>query len=316
MRNSDLKLFSLDSGAEFVGHVANILGTRVSRHEERDFEDGEHKIRPLEDVTNKDVFLVQSIFGEPCYSVNDKLVRLLFLLGALRDAGASRLSVIAPYFCYARKDRRTKWQDPLSLRYVAQLFEAIGIDTLVVMDIHNQAAFENAFRCRTIHLSAGDLFADFLVPQFGDQPVAVASPDIGGAKRAEAFRELLEARLERPIGSALMEKHRSEGIVSGDRITGDIEGKYVLVLDDLIAGGTTMRRAAQAFKAAGATSIHALATHGVFGRGATENLVGSGFDSIICTNSIPLAPPGSLSGLIQLDTAPLVADLIRRLHDS
>lgn len=315
MHHTDFLLFSLESGAGFVRQVASILGTTPGRHEERDFEDGEHKIRPLEDVTNKDVFLVQSIYGEPSCSVNDKLVKSLFLLGALRDAGASRLNLIAPYLCYARKDRRTKWQDPISLRYVAQLIEAIGIDSLVVMDVHNQAAFENAFRCRTIHLSAGDLFADYLLPQLGDVPVTVASPDIGGIKRAEAFRELLEARLTRSVGGAFMEKHRSEGVVSGDRVTGEISGRHILVLDDLIAGGTTMRRAAQAFLAAGATAVHALATHGVFGEGATKNLAGAEFTSVVYTNSIPLPPPGGLSNLIQLDAAPAVADVIRRLHD-
>lgn len=123
---SGIRLFSLDSDKAFAETVAEHLGLTVSRHEERDFEDGEHKVRPLESVRGQDVYLIQSLYSDPTLSVNDKLMRLWFLLGALKDAGAERLTMVAPYLAYARKDRRTKAQDPLSLRYLAQLFEAVA----------------------------------------------------------------------------------------------------------------------------------------------------------------------------------------------
>lgn len=134
--------------------VAQDLGITPGQHEERDFEDGEFKIRPLESVRNREVFALQSLYGDEVRSVNDKLIRLLFFLGALGDAGAGRLHVIIPYLCYARKDRRTKSRDPVSIRYIAQLFESIGIDSITVLDVHNPAVFESAFRCPTLHLSA------------------------------------------------------------------------------------------------------------------------------------------------------------------
>lgn len=285
-------------------------------HEERQFEDGEHKIRSLVNVEQCDVYIVQSLSGEPGSNVNDKLVRLLFFAGALRDAGARRVHVIAPYLCYARKDRRTKIYDPVSTRYVAQLFEAVGIAGVLAVDVHNDAAFENAFRCRNILLSARDLFVRHFAAMLGDKAVTVASPDLGGAKRADAFRQALQVSLGREVGSAIMEKHRSAGVVSGELLAGDIAGRCILLLDDLIAGGGTMRRAAEAFVAAGAAEVHAIATHAVFGEGAQENLATPELRSIVTTNSIKSRPEvDSLlaNKLVRLDMAPLLASGIRML---
>ena len=109
-------------------------------------------------VRGRDVYVIQSLYGDPKQSVNDKLVRLLFFLGALRDASAGHLTAIIPYLAYARKDRKSKVRDPVTTRYVATLFEAVGTDCVVTLDVHNLAAFQNAFRCRTEHLEAVALF--------------------------------------------------------------------------------------------------------------------------------------------------------------
>ena len=108
-----------------------------------------------------DVYVVQSLHGGPSESANDKLCRLLFFIGALKDAGAARVTAVVPYLCYARKDRRTKPHDPVITRYVAGLFEAVGADRVVTLDVHNPVAFENAFRCRTITATAAPLFVDY-----------------------------------------------------------------------------------------------------------------------------------------------------------
>ncbi len=149
MAADDPILFSLDSGRDFAARVAAALGVEPGRHEERDFGDGEHKIRSLESVRDRDVFVIQSLSGDRDYSLNDQLVRLLFLLGALRENAPRRLTAVVPYLCYSRKDRKTKSRDPVTTRYVAQLFEAMGVDTVVTLDVHNRAAFDNAFRCHT-----------------------------------------------------------------------------------------------------------------------------------------------------------------------
>ena len=138
----------------------------------------------------------------PSQSAADKLCRLLFFIGALKDAGAARVTAVTPYLCYARKDRRTKARDPVTTRYLAKLFESVGTDMIVTLDVHNPSAFENAFRCRTITATAAPLFVDY-AKLLADRPLAVISPDTGGAKRAELFREALEEARGEPIGKGL-----------------------------------------------------------------------------------------------------------------
>jgi ribose-phosphate pyrophosphokinase len=192
MGHDTLALFSLRVGRPFAERVAASIGQTLGEHEERDFEDGEHKVRPLENVRGRDVYVIQSLAGDAGMSVNEKLCRTLFLCGALRDAAADRVTAVVPYLCYARKDRKSKPRDPLTNRYVAQMFEAIGVDRVLTVDVHNIAAYQNATRCGCEHLEARRLFIDHFAPMFGDAAVVIASPDIGGVKRAEAFRRAYE----------------------------------------------------------------------------------------------------------------------------
>lgn len=152
MVHDELMLFALDASRDFGEAVSRELGTALAAHEEREFEDGEHKSRPLVNVRGRDVYVMQSLYGDAKQSVNDKLCRLLFFLGALRDASAARVTAVVPYLGYARKDRKSKARDPVTTRYVATLFEAVGTDCVVTLDVHNLAAYQNAFRCRTEHL--------------------------------------------------------------------------------------------------------------------------------------------------------------------
>ena len=137
-----LALFSLRFDQTLGERVAGKLGIRLGAHEEREFEWGQHKSRPLESVRGKDVYVVQSLHGDAVHNVNDKLCRLLFFLGALRDADARRVTAVVPFLCYARKDRQTKPRDPVTTRYVAALFEAVGVDRVVTLEVHNLAAFQ------------------------------------------------------------------------------------------------------------------------------------------------------------------------------
>lgn len=311
-----LTLFALESSQAFGLRVAKALGVDLAAHEERDFEDGEHKARPLINVRDRDVFVVQSLYGERGNSVNDKLVRLLFFIGALRDASAGRITAVMPYLCYARKDRKTKSRDPVTTRYVAALLEAVGVDRVVTLDVHNLAAYQNAFRIAAEHLEARKLFVDHFATS--SEELVVVSPDVGGVKRAEAFREAIERRMGRVVPAAFMEKHRSAGVVSGETLVGDVTDRTVIVLDDLIASGTTLSRAAAACRRQGASRVFGAATHGAFAENADVVLSGSEFDRLIVTDTIPATGIGSgalLDKLEVLDTAPLFASAIRRLHE-
>jgi ribose-phosphate pyrophosphokinase len=312
-----LRLFALNATAELGGAIAKCLGMPLCAHEEREFEDGEHKARPLDPVGNADVYVVQSLHGGPEASANDKLCRLLFFIGALKNAGAARVTAVVPYLCYARKDRRTKPNDPVTTRYVAAMFEAIGTDAVVTLEVHNPVAFENAFRCRTVTLTATPLFVEY-ASKLKDEKLCVVSPDTGGAKRAELFRETLEAICGRPIGKAFADKHRSAGVVTGDLFVGDVTGATALVIDDLISTGGTLVRAARAARSAGAGRVIALTAHGLFMEGAAEALADPALDRVVVSDTVPpfrLPAGATLDKLDILPSAPLFAEAIARLHE-
>jgi len=312
----ELALFALNASRPFGERVAEALGIELAAHEERDFEDGEHKTRPRESVRGRDVFVVLSLHGDGEQSVNDKLVRLLFFIGALKDASAASVTAVVPYLGYARKDRKTKTRDPVATRYVAQLLEAAGADRVVTIDVHNLAAFQNAFRCRTDHLEAAGLFVRHFEALL-DGELCVVSPDAGGVKRADRFRTLLARATGREIAGAFMEKYRSRGVVSGEAFVGDVEGRAAIVIDDLISTGTTMLRAARACRESGATAVYAVATHGLFTGEAAATVADPLFDSIVVTDTVPpFRLPSELveARLTVLDAAPLFAEAIRRIH--
>ncbi|BAL23817.1 ribose-phosphate pyrophosphokinase [Azoarcus sp. KH32C] len=317
MPASDICLFALDNAQDFGQRVAQSLGVALSPHEERGFEDGEHKARPLCSVRGKDVFVIQPLHGDRQCSVNDKLVRLLLFLGTLADASAARVTAVLPYLCYARKEQKTQPRDPVSTRYIAAMFEAVGCDRVVALDVHNLAAFQNAFRCQTEHLEANPLFVRHFAPQLGASEVVVVSPDAGGVKRAERFRQGLSAALGREATLAFMEKHRAGGVMRGGAIVGDVEGRSAVIIDDLISTGSTMLHAAQVCRERGALAVHAAATHGVFSAKAETVLADPALAQVVVTNSIPpfrLSPALVQSKLVVLDIAPLVASAIAAIN--
>lgn len=312
--SAPLRLFALSSNRSLGLDISEALGQELSKHEERQFEDGEHKIRPLENVRNADVYVIQSLYGDERHSVNDKLIRLLFFLGTLRDAGAQSVTAVTPYLCYSRKDRRTKARDPVGSRYVAQLFEAMRPDCVVTIDVHNIAAFQNAFRTRTEHLEARNPLIEALGQGLGSGDVVVMSPDLGGVKRMHRFHDALCSQLGRKVETAFMDKKRSSGRVSGSsEVIGRVEGATVLLVDDQIVGGTTMVRAALACRAQGAREVIAVATHGLFSHTAADNLAQARFGCVLVTNTVPVLP-SPVEPLMIVDVAPLLAETIKRLH--
>ncbi len=311
-------LFSLEPGSGFAAALAGELGVEIAAHEERRFPDDECKLRLLVEVGGAEACVVLGLHGGPLDSPHDKLWRLLAFVATLRDHGARRVTAVVPYLAYARKDRRTKPHDPIGLRYVAQLFEAVGTDALIVLEAHNVAAFENAFRIPALSLEAHGAFGS-LAAEFAGGPLAVASPDPGGVKRAQLWREALEAQLGRPVGFAMVDKRRSAGVMSTrGLVAGDVSGATVLLLDDLIGSGETMRQAALALRGAGAASVVACAGHGLFVGEAADVLADEAIARLLVTDSVPPfrlpsdAPVRAKLGIVSC--APLFAQAIRRLH--
>jgi ribose-phosphate pyrophosphokinase len=309
-------LFAPGASLAFGERLAAALGTPLAALEEREFEGGEHRTRPVTEVRGRNVYVVQSMSGDAAASANDRLVRALFLIAALRDAGAARVTACLPYLAYLRKDRRSKPQDQVNSRYVAQLFEAVGVDHVMVMDAHNPAAFENAFRCSVELLEAAPLLADTLATRAGGEPVTIVSPDFGGAKRAQRVVDLVAQRTGPAVEFAVIEKRRAGGQVSGDMAIGPVSGRHAVLVDDLIGAGTTLLRAVKSCREAGALSVSAFATHGVFAPGAERLLGPDGPDRLYVTDTLlPTrlqAPAGDQDKLQVLPVAGIFAEAIRR----
>ncbi len=317
MSAGQLALFTLAGTTGYAARVAQRLATPLFPVEERDFEDGEHKVRPLASTVDLDAYVIHALHGDETHSVNDKLCRLLFLIGALKDHGAARVTAVLPYLCYARKDRRTQPYDPVTSRYVAALFEAVATDRLLAVEVHNVAAFDNAFRCPTRHIDTADLFATHFAPVARNTKLVVVSPDAGGVKRAEIFRRALEREAAVAIDNAFVEKYRSGGIVTGGALIGGVEGRTAIIFDDLVSTGGTLLRAAKACRAAGARQVFGAAAHGLFMGGASELFASGDFDGLVIADTVPLfktLASVSQNRLTVLDSTGLVADAIARAH--
>ena len=334
-----LMLYALDPDPTFGAALAGHLGVAIAPHEDRGFEDGEHKLRPLSDPRGSDAYVVLSLHGglDKCAgegpskgpghaastSPHDKLFLLLMFMATLREHGAARVTAVIPYLAYARKDRQTKPFDPVTLRYVAQWLEASGAAQVMVLDAHNVAAFQNAFRCPTLHIEAQRAFEPLAqalaATPAGQQGLCVASPDPGGVKRAQLWRESLEQTLGRNVGFALVDKRRSAGMVSSEHlVAGDVQGCVVLLQDDLIASGGTLQRAARALRQAGAAQIHAFAAHGLFTGSAAETLADDALAAIAVTDSVPpfrLAANAAVRSKLQIaSVVPAFAQAIAESH--
>jgi len=271
-------------------------GIALAALEEREYNGGEFKLRPLQSVRDRTVFVVQSLAETPEASSALRLVRLLFLIHGLCDAGAIRVVVVIPYLAYARKDRRTKSRDPVYTRYVAQQLEAAGADRVIALDVHNASSIDNAFRIPVDHLSALPMMAAHFVQHLPHGRIAVVSPDIGGIKRAQLFRELLERKTASEVELVFIEKRRDGELLSGGTIVGNPEGRAAIVLDDLCASGTTLIKAATALRAAGATSIHATVTHTPLEDGLAALAAADDIAQVVVTDSVGYPPKVTLPG--------------------
>ncbi|HUN73241.1 MAG TPA: ribose-phosphate diphosphokinase [Steroidobacteraceae bacterium] len=312
-------LVALSESHDLAAAVAREADLPVVPIEERPFEGGEFKLRPLESVRGRQVFALQALAGTDDAPAASRFLRLLFLLLGLRDAGADSRVAVLPYFPFARKDRRTQIRDPVTSRYVAELLEAAHADCIISLDVHNPAAFDNAFRVPTIHLTALPLLADhFARAGIGAEGLTVVSPDVGGIKRAQIFRELIAARTGREIDLAFIEKRRAKGKVSGGRLAGEVTGRAVIILDDLCATGGTLIRAAETCRRAGAAASHVAVTHTPLAAGLEALLAAEPITSITVTDSVGIAFPATRSPsgsakLVTLSIAPLIGQALGRM---
>ena len=283
-----MKIFAIGRTRCIGERVCDELDVRLSQLAEEKFPDGEIKIHPIEGVQDEEVHVLHSLGNDNVSSIHDKICELYFLLSCLKDQGASSLTLGIPYFSYARSDQRKEAFDPLTNRYLAQLFELVHVKRIIALDIHNISAFENAYRCPVFNLEATSLFIKYIHATSGDMDnVTVLSPDIGGIKRAEKFRRQLQLIDRKEINSAFVEKYRTSNGLSGHRISGEIEGKNIFILDDMISTGGTLLKALDACHKKGAASVRAFSSHGVFCSNRDELLKHPAIEEVVVTDSHP-----------------------------
>lgn len=309
-------LLALSESSRLGTSVCSEAGLAQTPLEERSFEGGEFKLRPLQSVRGRSAFVLQTLASSTDAPVADRLVRLLFLLNGLRDAGAARRIAVIPYLAYARKERRTQLRDPVHTRYIAQLLESSGADHVICLDVHNPAALDNAFRIPFDHLTALPMLADHFAKRLPPGRLAVASPDIGGIKRAQIFRELLAARVQWPVELIFAEKRRASGVVSSAGLVGDPAGQHVIIVDDLCATGGTVLSAAAMCRSAGALAVHVGVTHAPLTEGLDNLIAADSINEIVTTDSVgsvhrPSADPARK--LVTLCLAPLLGQALRRI---
>lgn len=309
-------VFGLEDSHGMATQLAACAEAELAAIELRDFAGGEFKVRPLVDPLDRDVYVVAGLYGDSRRSPQDRLLMLLFLVAALRDHGASRITVLAPWLPFARKDRRTQPHDPISLRYAAELLEHAGVHHLITLEPHNEAAFDNAFRIPVTRIPAHRVLLAAALDAAGEGALVIASPDPGGAGRAQLWREAMERRTGRPVRVAMLDKQRrANAIEESFTVYGDVRETTVLLVNDLIATGTTAARASRALLCAGAAKVIVAAAHGQFLERAADLLEAAGIDALLLTDSLPsarLAGHRLRERLTLVGVAPELAALIRQ----
>lgn len=303
--NRELKIFSGNANLSLAHEICAYLGQKLGEATVASFSDGEVRVKIDENVRGADVFVVQSC----CQPVNDSLMELLIIVDALKRSSANRITAVVPYFGYARQDRKDQPRVPITAKLVADLITTAGADRVLSMDLH-AGQIQGFFNVPVDHLYALPVLLDYIVKkQIPD--LVVVSPDAGGVERARAFAKRLQANL------AIIDKRR-EGPNQAQimNIIGDVQGKSVLLLDDMIDTAGTIVQGAQACLDHGAREVITACTHAVLSGPALERLQASCLSQVVITNTIPLRGKEKVCPkLHQLSVAPLLGEAIRRIHE-
>ena len=304
----NIKIFTGNSHPELAKEIAEILGLPLGKSKVSTFSDGEISVDIGETVRGADVFVVQSTSSP----VNNNLMELLIMIDAFKRASAGRITVVMPYYGYARQDRKAKSRDPITAKLVADLLTAAGAHRVLTMDLH-AAQIQVYFNIPVDHLLGSPILADYFINKGFDDAddVVVVSPDLGSVTRARKFAD----RLHAPI--AIIDKRRPKANVSEImNIIGDIKGKRCILIDDMIDTAGTIANAANALKDLGAKNVYACCTHGVLSGPAFERINNSAIEELVMLNTIKL--PEEKEDLIKfksLSVAPLFAEAIKRIYD-
>lgn len=299
-----LKIFAGNANPELAREICQYLGVSMGDSQVIRFSDGEIRVKVDESVRGADTFIIQPT----CTPVNENLMELLIMVDALRRASARRITAVIPYYGYARQDRKTRARDPITAKLVANILTASGCRRMITMDLH-AGQIQGFFDIPVDHLPGVPILAEYFQESLHDD-VVVVSPDIGGVTRARDLAERIGAPL------AIIDKRRPEpNVAEVTNVIGNIKGKNVIMIDDIIDTAGTITKGAAALMERGAKEIHVCCTHAVLSGPAIQRLEESVIKEVVVTNTIPLPPEKSIDKIKVLSVAPLLGEAIIRIHE-
>ena len=301
-------LFSGRAYPELADEVADYLDVDVTPQSSFDFANGEIFVRFEESVRGSDAFVLQSHATD----INKWIMEQLVMVDALKRASADRITVVMPFYPYARQDKKHRGREPISARLIADLFKTAGADRLMAVDLHT-AQIQGFFDGPVDHLFALPLLSQHVLHKYGSEDLVVVSPDTGRVRTAEQWADALGG-----LDIAFVHKTRNideANEVVANRVVGDIAGRYCLLIDDMIDTGGSMIKAANLLFDQGATDVIVAATHGIFSPPAVDRLKNSRISEVIVTNTLPIAEDKQFDKLTVLSIAPLLAKAIKEVFE-
>ncbi len=296
-------VFSGTANKKLAEKISKSLKVKLGKLAVSRFSDGEVGVKVYENVRGKDVFIIQST----CTPVNENLMELLIILDALRRASASRITVVIPYFGYARQDRKDQPRVPITAKLVANILDSAGANRVLTLDLH-AGQIQGFFDIPVDHLYGINTIVDYF-QRIKINNLTIVSPDVGGIKMARAYAKRFRA------GLAIVDKRRNTPEATEVmHILGEVEGKNVIIVDDIVATGSSLIEAAKALKKSGAKKIFAAITHGILSNGAVDKIDKSCIDSLIITDSIPLDGSKKSKKIKVVSVGSLFAEAIKRIH--
>lgn len=296
------KIFAGTKSEYMAKEICKDLGVELGKMNIQHFADGEFEVSFEESIRGCEVYLVQSTFPN-----SDNLMELLLMIDAAKRASAASIIAVMPYFGWARQDRKDKPRVSIAAKLVADLLTAAGVDRVITMDLHADQ-IQGFFNVPVDHLYASTVFIPY-IQSLKLEDMAIATPDVGGAKRANSYAKYLNVPL------VLCHKHRAKAnVVESMTVIGDVKGKNVILIDDMVDTAGTIAKAANLMMAEGAKSVRALASHAIMSDPASQRIDESALTEMIFTNSIPLRKECKKATVISV--AQLIADTIRRVHNN
>ena len=304
---SEIKIIAGNSNMELAQKIADYIGVKVADCQVTTFSDGEISVNINETVRGCDVFVVQST-NNP---VNENLMELLIMIDALRRASAGRITAVIPYYGYARQDRKAKARDPITAKLVANLITAAGADRVLTMDLH-AAQIQGYFDIPLDHMLGGSLLANYFNEK-NIEDLVVVSPDLGSVTRSRKFANQLEGEV--PL--AIIDKRRPKAnVCEVMNLIGDVKGKNVIMLDDMIDTAGTITNAANALEEFGAKNIYACCTHAVLSGPAIERIENSAISELIVLDTIRLPKEKELDKIKVLTVAEMFGEAIKKIFSN